>query len=355
MHHMETEIKKVPVDAMGMLLLGITVLVFQLVLDKGHELDWLGSSDIRLMLNISIIALIAYVVWERKEPHPIIDYSLFKIPVFVVASVMGVIFNLTYFASTVLYPIWMQTALGYTATLSGWVMAGTSVLPIVGMMLVGRNIARLNLRYLIISGTLVMMYAIYMQAAATTNSTFGQLISARVVMGIGFTLMFPPLMVISLGSVSPERTVSAASFFNFFRSVATSVGIAVGITIWQSRTAFHRHRLVEELNPLAVDKETAFQPLEQLSGGNEEAMWAITDHIATIQASTLGLNDTFMVCIVAAVPVLVLAFLIPAKLGPKPENEKSTNNNLGDIEGQKVTPLCTISGDSKMKSIATAK
>ena len=321
MHHMETEIKKVPVDAVGMLLLAITVLTFQLVLDKGHELDWLASSDIRLMINVAVIALIAYVLWERKEPHPIIDYSLFKIPVFVVASIMGVIFNLVYFASTVLYPIWMQTALGYTATLSGLVMAGTSVLPILGMMLVGKNIARLNLRYLVISGTLVMMYAIYMQAEATTNSTFTQLISARVIMGIGFTLMFPPLMVISLGSVSPERTVSAASFFNFFRSVATSVGIAVGITIWQSRTAFHRHRLVEDLNPAYSDREAAFQPLEQLSGGNEEAMWAITDHIATIQASTLGINDTFMVCVIAAIPVLFLAMLIPAKLGPKPENE----------------------------------
>ena len=355
MHHMETEIKKVPVDAVGMLLLAITVLVFQLVLDKGHELDWLASADIRLMLNISIIAFIAYVVWERKEPHPIIDYSLFKIPVFVVASIMGIIFNLTYFASTVLYPIWMQTALGYTATLSGWVMAGTSVLPIVGMMLVGKNIARLNLRYLIISGTLVMMYAIYMQAAATTNSTFGQLISARVVMGIGFTLMFPPLMVISLGSVSPDRTVSAASFFNFFRSVATSVGIAVGITVWQSRTAFHRHRLVEELNPLAADKEAAFQPLMELSGGNEEAMWAITDHVATIQASTMGLNDTFIVCIIAAVPVLFLAFLIPAKLGPKPENEKPVNSDLDDAKVQESTSDGTVSDNNKMKGIATAE
>lgn len=322
MRDMETPIKKIPVDGVGILLLATTVLLFQLVLDKGHELDWLGSSDIRLMINIAIITLIAYVIWERREPHPIIDYSLFKIPVFVIASIMGVIFNLTYFASTVLYPIWMQSALGYTATLSGLVMAGTSVLPIVGMMMVGKNIARLNLRYLVISGTLVMMYAIYMQASSTTDTTFFQLISARVVMGIGFTLMFPPLMVISLGSVSPDRTVSAASFFNFFRSVATSVGIAIGVAVWQARTVFHRQNLVEQLNPASADKVGAFLPIEQITDGNEQAMWAITEHLATVQASTLGLSDTFMICVLAAVPVLFLAMFIPAKLGPKPENEK---------------------------------
>ncbi len=322
MSHMETPTQKVPVDAVGMLLLAVTVLLFQLVLDKGHELDWLASADIRLMLNIAVITLIGYVIWERREPHPIIDYSLFKVPVFVVASIIGVIFNCTYFASTVLYPIWMQEALGYTATLSGLVMAGTSVLPIVGMMLVGKNIGRLNLRYLVISGTLVMMFAIYLQSISTTDSTFSQLIWARVVMGIGFTLMFPPLMVISLGSVSQERTTSAASFFNFFRSIATSVGIAVGISIWQARTAFHRQRLVENLNPLNAEIVEAFAPIKQLSEGNEQAMWAITEHLATIQATTLGINDTFLVCIWVAVPVLFLAMFIPAKLGPRPPDEQ---------------------------------
>ncbi|MGK2915697.1 MAG: DHA2 family efflux MFS transporter permease subunit [Porticoccaceae bacterium] len=318
MHHMETETRKVPVDGVGMLLLASTVLLFQLVLDKGHEWDWFGSPDIRLMMTISVIALIGFVVWERREPHPIIDYGLFRIPVFVIASVMGIIFNLTYFASTVLYPIWMQSALGYTATLSGLVMAGTSVLPIIGMMLVGKNIAKLNLRYLVVSGSLVTMLAIYLQAASTTDTTFAQMLQARVVMGIGFTLMFPPLMVISLGSVAVERTVAAASFFNFFRNVATSVGIAVGISLWQSRTAFHRLRLVEDLNPAIPGKEHAFAPIEQLMDGNQDAVWTLADHLATTQASTMGLSDTFMVCMIAVIPVILLSPFIPRRMAPRP-------------------------------------
>ena len=113
----------------------------------------------------------------------------------------------------------------------------------------------------------------------------------------------------------------------------SSVGIAVGITLWQSRTAFHRQRMVEELNPASADKGVAFEPLEQLSGGNEDAMWAIADHLATIQASTLGLNDTFMVCIIGVVPVLLMAFMIPARLGPKPADEPvdGTDNKVAEL------------------------
>lgn len=118
--------------------------------------------------------------------------------------------------------------------------------------------------------------------------------------------------------------------------MATSVGIAVGTTLWQSRTTFHRQRMVEELNPEIAGKGAAFQPLEQLSGGNEEAMWAITDHLATMQATTMGLNDTFMVCLLGAVPVLFLAFMIPAKLGPKPEDEPS--DPVADSEMEAPAP-----------------
>ena len=317
-HHTETPAQRIPVDGLGMLLLATTVLAFQLIMDKGQEWDWFGSPGIRTLATVSAIALVGYVVWELREPHPIIDYGLFRIPVFVIASVMGIIFNLTYFASTVLYPIWMQQSLGYTATLAGLVMAGTSVLPIVGMMMVSRNIARLNLRFLVISGTLIMMLAIWLQAQSTTDSTFGQLVRARVTMGIGFTLMFPPLMAISLGSVSAERTVAAASFFNFFRNVATSVGIAAGMSLWESRTTFHRLRLVEGLNPDVPGKEMAFAPVQQLVDGAPDTMWALVDRLATVQASTMGISDTFLVCLVAVIPVILLSPFIPARLAPRP-------------------------------------
>lgn len=317
-HHTEHPAQRIPVDGMGMLLLATTVLAFQLVMDKGHEWDWFGSPGIRLLATVSAIALVGYVIWERREPHPIIDYGLFRIPVFVIASIMGVIFNLTYFASTVLFPIWMQSALGYTATLSGMVMAGTSVLPIAGMMLVGKNIGKLNLRFLVVSGSLVTMAAIYLQAQCTTDTPFWQMLQARVVMGIGFTLMFPPLMAISLGSVSADRTVGAASFFNFFRNIATSVGIAAGMSVWESRTTFHRLRLVEGLNPDVPGKEMAFAPVQQLVDGSPDAMWTLVDKLAIAQASTMGLSDTFMVCLFAVIPVILLSPFIPARLAPRP-------------------------------------
>lgn len=314
MGHTDKKLPKVPVDGVGVLLLAVAVIMLQLVLDKGHELDWLSSPTISLMLNIAVIAAIGFYVWERREPHPIIDYSLFRYPVFVMASVIASIFHITYFGSMIPYPIWMQSVLGYTATWSGLVMAGTSVLPVFGMMIVGKNMPRWNLRVLMVAGCIFGIWGIYLQAGCTPETTFNTMLQARIVVGIGFTLLWPPLMAITLSSVPPDKTSSAASFFNFFRIFSTSIGIAFGITIWQGRTVFHRQHLVAELNPWEQGKDSAFAPLQDLAADNETAMWAIAEKLTDIQSLTLGLADTFMLLAIMIIPILLLVPFLPAKM-----------------------------------------
>lgn len=326
MSHAETKKEKVPIDLVGMLLLSIVVLLAQLIMDKGHELDWLGSPEIRLMLNIAVIGFIGFIVWERREPHPIVDYTLLKIPSFVICSLMASIFYISYYTTTVLYPIWMQSVLGYTATWAGLAMAGTSIVPLFGMLIVGKHLAKLNLRHLITVGSGFIAYGIYLQSLCTVETTFASMFFARVIMGVGFGFMFPPLMALSLIGVPVDKTPSAAGFFNFFRMFSSSLGIAIGITVWQNRTIFHRQHLVENLTPLEPGKDIAFQPLMELAGDNEAVMWAMAERLSTLQASTLALSDTFIYCALAYIPVVVMTQFIPKRLPQRP------SSNINDKE-----------------------
>ena len=319
--HSETKRKKEPIDMVGILLLSIVVLLGQVVMDKGHELDWLGSPDIRLMLNIAVIAFIGLVIWERREPHPIIDYTLLKVPSFVISSIMAAVFYIAYFTTTVLYPTWMQQVLGYTATWAGLAMAGTSLVPLFSMLIVGKHLAKLNIRWLINLGSVIIAYGIYLQAQCTVETTFSSMFNARIIMGIGFGFMFPPLMALSLIGVPIEKTPSAAGFFNFFRMLASSLGIAIGITVWQSRTILHRQILVEQLTPLQSAKSSAFQPLMDLAHQDENLMWAMVDRLSIQQASTLALSDTFMYCAYGFLLVIAMTPFIPKKL---PQRQSAT-------------------------------
>ncbi|MGK2912941.1 MAG: hypothetical protein ACSLE5_00530, partial [Porticoccaceae bacterium] len=86
------------------------------------------------------------------------------------------------------------------------------------------------------------------------------------------------------------------------------------ITLWQSRTVFHRQHLVEELIPWQPGKDQAFQPLVDLAGGDDTVVWGIAEQLTNLQALTLGLADTFMLLAILVIPVVLLIPFLPAKM-----------------------------------------
>ena len=61
------------VDYIGISLLALGVGALQVLLDKGQEDDWFGSSLITRLAVISAVCLIGLVIWEWQHKAPIID------------------------------------------------------------------------------------------------------------------------------------------------------------------------------------------------------------------------------------------------------------------------------------------
>ena len=92
----ETRRVREPVDLVGLLLLFVGVICFQMVLDRGHELDWLSSMQIRIMLVASILCFLLFLAWETGEEHPVVDLSLFRYRNFVVGTALISVVYLTF-------------------------------------------------------------------------------------------------------------------------------------------------------------------------------------------------------------------------------------------------------------------
>ncbi|MDR3087305.1 MAG: DHA2 family efflux MFS transporter permease subunit, partial [Azoarcus sp.] len=80
--HRELPTARLPVDAVGLALLVIWVGAMQLMLDRGKELDWFGSTQIVTLTIVAVVGFCFFLVWEFTEKHPIVDLSLFKRPSF---------------------------------------------------------------------------------------------------------------------------------------------------------------------------------------------------------------------------------------------------------------------------------
>src|SRR6266567_2514516 len=66
----ETPTARVPVDGIGLGLVVLWVGALQIVLDRGKDLDWFGSTQIVTLAIVSVVGFALFIVWELTDRHP---------------------------------------------------------------------------------------------------------------------------------------------------------------------------------------------------------------------------------------------------------------------------------------------
>src|SRR5262249_37865160 len=119
----ETKTLRLPVDMVGMGLLVLWVGSLQIMLDKGQELDWFNSPFIIGLAPLALLGFIVFLIWELTQANPIVNLRVFRHRGFTFSTITLALTFGTFFASAVLLPLWLQTSMGYTATLAGFAVA----------------------------------------------------------------------------------------------------------------------------------------------------------------------------------------------------------------------------------------
>lgn len=290
----ETATTKSPIDVVGLVLLIIGVGALQILLDQGHDLDWFRSNIITTLAIVSFISLTFLLAWELTDDHPIIDFTLFEKLNFAIGTIALSFGFMVYFAMVVIFPLWLQTQMGYTPTWAGLASAPVGLFPVLLSPLVGKLVNKVDLRLLISFGFIAFAGSSFWSASFATNVSYMKLIEPRLIQGLGIVFFFTPLISVILSGLKPERIASALGLANFFRILGGSFGTSISVTMWDDRAIFHRSRLVEQINnynPISVE---TVQQLHNI-GFHGLAAYAQIDQVATVQAFMLSTNDVFWV------------------------------------------------------------
>ncbi len=304
----ESPTAKVPIDKIGLGLLVIGVGSLQFMLDNGNDKDWFSSPLILALGIIAVISLVFLVVWELTDEHPVVDLSLFRkrnFTVGVIALSMGMF---GFFGINVVYPLWLQTTLGYTATWAGLATAPVGIMAFLISPIVGRNVQKLELRWLVSFAFLVFAFTAHWFSTFNADASFAQLIMPRLVQGIGIACFFVPLQQIILSGLKPGEVASASGLSNFFRTIAGSISTALTVTLWQHRADYHHAVLAEHV---AEGNAGATAYIDQLHamGMQGATAFAQIEGVVRRQAFTMAVNDIFWMFSMMFLAIIFIVWL----------------------------------------------
>ncbi|HET7663087.1 MAG TPA: DHA2 family efflux MFS transporter permease subunit, partial [Rhodanobacteraceae bacterium] len=300
----ETKTVRIPIDKVGLFLLIVGVGCLQFMLDNGNDKDWFASPLILTLGIIAVVCLTFLIAWELTDKHPIVDLSLFRYRNFsagVLALSLGM---MAFFGINVVFPLWLQLDLGYTATWAGLATAPVGILAFILSPIIGRNIDRLPLRGVVTFSFVVFALTSYWFSTFNSQASFASLVLPRLVMGIAIPCFFIPLNQIFLSGLRPDQLANASGLANFCRTIASSISTAITVTLWQHRIDYHHATLTEHITPASQAATRYVDKLHRL-GMDVRHAWAMVERVISRESMTLAVNDVFLGC------AILFVFLIP--------------------------------------------
>ncbi len=250
----ETPTRKLPVDVMGFSLLVVWVGSLQIMLDLGKNADWFHSTHIVVLAIAAAVGFVAWLIWELTDANPSVDLSLYRNRNFAIGGLVFCLGYAVFFANILLFPLWLQTQMGYTATLAGLVAAPSGVVAVLLTPLVARLSGKIDTRLIATAAFLAFMTSYYLRSEFTTAASLWVFTFPSLFQGIGMSCFFLGMLTISLDGIPPERLPSATGVSNFTRIIAGSFAASITTTLWDRREALHQGRLAE-----AVGREAPVQ------------------------------------------------------------------------------------------------
>ncbi|MGQ3890061.1 DHA2 family efflux MFS transporter permease subunit [Legionella sp. CNM-1927-20] len=315
----ETPTLQLPVDKVGLFLLFLWVGAFQIMLDKGKDLDWFNSTIIIILAIVAFISFCYFLIWELTVKNPVVDLRLFKGRNFAGGTIAISVAYGVFFGTFVLLPQWIQQDLGYPSLHAGLVMAPLGIFAVILSPILGKILPKTDARIIVTLAFILFGMVFYMRSFYIATIDITHLVWPTLLQGIPMVMFFIPLTTIILSGLSPEKVPAAAGLSNFVRIFAGAIGTSITNTLWSQRAIMYHAELTEQATPYTFNFTDFLANLRDIAGLSQDQQYAVFNYMVNIQSNILGLNDIFRVS------AFIFIALIPLIWLTKPKKAKLTD------------------------------
>jgi EmrB/QacA subfamily drug resistance transporter len=214
------------------------------------ETSGFGATEVIGLLGGAVVLAVAFVAWERRVEHPLLDLRFFRIARFAVPNIVAFCTYLATFAIfffTALYLVEVPSDSGYQVAL---VFAPMTVLMIIGSLFAGYWTGRVGPRWPITTGCATFAAGLLIASPfITQHPNYVALSLALALAGVGIGITVVPVTSAVLDAVPPERSGMAASAANTSREIGAVAGASIlGALVFSTLNG----RLTAQIDALSI-------------------------------------------------------------------------------------------------------
>lgn len=234
-------------DFSGLILLALSVGGLQFVLDRGNELNWFASREILLVSFVSVSSLIFFLWKGVYDPDHVIRFDIFKDKNFALAGVSMFLYCACFLGTLSWLPLMLELFFNYPAQTAGFVMVPRGIACLMVIVWSARLTKWVDARYLVVIASVLYAFGTFLLSGFNLEQGESALIWPNIFQGMATGFFFVPLNALAYQSLDPLFLNEASGLLNFFRSIGSSVGVALFSTIMTQEAQINWHRLGENI------------------------------------------------------------------------------------------------------------
>jgi EmrB/QacA subfamily drug resistance transporter len=277
-----------------------------------------GSTTVRAGFAVGAVTVVAFVVWEVRCDHPMLDVRFFRNRRFAAANAAITTVFFALFGTFFIITQYLQTVLGYSPFQAGLRMLPMALVVLTVSPLAPSLVERVGTKLVVGAGMLISAGGLLIFATLPPTDGYIRLLLGILVMALGFAMVLAPATESIMGALPRNKAGVGSAVNDTTRQMGSAIGVAVLGSVLASS---YRPGLTARLHALGSPADVV-EAARQSVGSAVSAADALGEPMrsAVITAAreefVSSFNGTVLVGAGAlAVSALMVLWLLPAKSG----------------------------------------
>ncbi len=214
------------IDPVGQLLVIVMLSTLTYAIVESSRLHW-GSTELWSIIAVSVLALIALLIYEPRREDPLIELRFFSSAPFSGATVIAVCAFGAFSGFLFLNSLYLQEVRGFSALQAGFTVLPMALMTIIFAPLSGRLVAAGLTRLALLGAGTAMTLGAAGLTVMTQTTPLAYLVGCYVVFAIGFGLVNAPITNTAVSGMPISQAGVAAAVASTSRQIGATLGVAV--------------------------------------------------------------------------------------------------------------------------------